>query len=509
MTVPSADAALEVPATDVAAREVAVIDVGSNSIRLVLYRLEGRAVWTVFNEKVLAGLGRSLPVTGRLSEDGVRTAMGALRRYRAVLDAAQPDETIVLGTAAVREASDGLEFCERVTAETGLRIRVLSGQEEARYAALGVLAGAPQAEGVAADLGGASLELTRITDGRIEPGVTLPLGPFALANGGAFDPRRVAATIRERLASNAGAFGAEVLHAVGGGWRSLALVHMQMADHPLRIIHQYSMTAADALSVARLVAHQSIGSIERIPGVSKKRAETLPYAALVLEGLIEQCGFEAVSFSAWGLREGALFETMSPAVRALDPLVAGCAALGVRHGVTPALPGALVGWLSALFGGLEPVFGPERDPRLLAAGCALADVGARLHPDHRADLAFAQVLRAPVPGQDHAERTFLACAIHARYGGGSATSEPALVKRLLDEPRRRRARAIGLAIRLGCDLSGRSPRLLANAKLALDGPVLRLATSAEFADLLLGEQTTRRAQTLAQALGVRLEIERG
>lgn len=501
-----AEAAVRALPAEPEAREAAVIDIGSNSVRMVLYRLEGQAVWTVFNEKVLAGLGRDLNRTGRLSEKGVTTALGALRRFRAVLDAINPDSLFVVATAAVRQAADGPAFCERVAAETGLKVRILTGEEEARYAALGVLAGAPDAQGVAADLGGSSLELIRITEGRPGAGMTLGLGPFALGAGGDFDLARVENAIAEQLAPSAAGFQADVLHAVGGGWRSLALVHMQLSDYPLRIVHQYDMSAGEALEVARLVARQSKGSIERMRGVSRKRGETLPYAALVLEALIDRCGFETIQFSAWGVREGVLFDGMDFAGHALDPLVAGCAALGVRQGISPALPAALAGWLSTLFDSLMPLFGSARDKVLGAAACALADVGARLHPDHRADLAFAQVLRAPVPGQTHAERAFLACAINARYGGPSATSEPELIRRLLDEAGRRRARVVGLAIRLACDLSGRSPQLLANASIGLEEGRLRLAASADYADLMLGEQTLRRAQALANALEVELEM---
>ena len=112
-------------------RQIAVIDIGSNSVRLVLYRLEGRAVWTMFNEKVLAGLGRDLAATRRLSVPGVALAMTALRRFAAVIEGVQPDQTIIAATAAVREADDGADFCARVAAETGLQVRVLSGEDEA------------------------------------------------------------------------------------------------------------------------------------------------------------------------------------------------------------------------------------------------------------------------------------------------------------------------------------------------------------------------------------------
>ena len=487
-------------------REAAVVDIGSNSVRMVLYRLEGRAIWTVFNEKVLAGLGRDLPGTGRLSPEGVEMAMTALRRFAAVLEGVRPAYTFVAATAAVREAEDGPAFCDRVAATTGLRVRVLSGEEEAHYAALGVLAGNPRAEGVAADMGGSSLELIRVGQGLAAPGITLPLGPFSLADPAGFDAETLRAVIFERLRGVRSGFAAGELHAVGGGWRSLAQLHMNKSDYPLRIVHQYAMSAADARDVARLVAQQSRASLDRLPGVSKRRAETLPYAALVLEGLIDALGLQTIVFSAWGLREGLLYEVLDRDEAPVDPLIAGCAALGARQGISPSLPAALNAWLGDVIAALPEAFGPERDPVLAAAACRLADLGARLHPDHRLELVFDQVLRAPIPGQTHPERVWLACALNARYGGGAATPTPEAADRLLSDAGRASARALGLAMRLGCDLSGRSPQLLANAALTVKGSILKLSASDGYADVLLGEQTRRRARALAEAMGLKLEI---
>ena len=487
--------------------EAAVIDIGSNSVRLVLYRLDGRAIWTVFNEKVLAGLGRDLPATGRLSPEGVEMALTALRRFAAVLEGVRPAYSFVAATAAVREAVDGPDFCDRVAAETGLKVRVMSGEEEAKYAALGVLAGDPRAAGVAADMGGSSLELIRIGGASLAPGVTLPLGPFSLADPKGFDAGRLKSRISSILKPAAERFSTDTLHAVGGGWRALAQLHMSRTDYPLRIVHQYALSAVEARDLARLLAQQSRTSLERLPGISKKRAETLPYSALVLEGLIDRLGVKTVEFSAWGLREGLLFEALDAAGPMEDPLLAGTTALGVRQGVSPLLPAALYAWLGEVFGALPPAFGPDRDALLGQAACGLADLGARLHPDHRLELVFDQVLRAPIAGANHAERAFLATAMNARYGGSPATPQPEAVDRLLDDRARARARALGLAIRLGCDLSGRSPQLLANASVRVTGGALRLTASEGYADVLLGEQTRRRAKALAEAMGLKLEIQ--
>ena len=488
-----------------APRDAAVIDIGSNSVRLVVYRLEGRAIWTVFNEKVLAGLGRDLGDNGKLSPDGVLQTLSALKRFRAVLEAVAPAETFVVATAAAREASDGPAFVARVKAETGLTVRVLSGEEEARYAALGVLAGAPQATGVVGDLGGASLELIRLESAGPGLGVTLPLGPFSLGLSDGFDADRVRRLCAQRLGPVTSAFKADSFHAVGGAWRNLALLHMRLSGYPLHVVHQYEISAGEALDAARLVAHQSRTSLERIEGMSKKRSETLPYAALVLESLIESLDLKRIEISAFGVREGLLFEAMAPRIRGQDPLIEGCASLGARQGVTDDLGPGLQAWMAPAFATLPSLF-EGRDPVLLAAACRLADLGARLHPDHRADLVFEQVLRAPIAGQSHAERAFLATAIYARHSTAFNPPELDVLERLLSSARLKRARALSAAIRLGCDLSGRSAPLLAKSRLSLDKTHLTLSAEPGYADLLLGEQTSKRAGVAAQLLGLKLKI---
>ena len=492
-----------------APRDAAVIDIGSNSVRLVVYRLEGRAIWTVFNEKVLAGLGRDLAKTRRLAPDGVIQTLQALKRFRAVLEAVNPAETFAVATAAAREAEDGPDFIARVKAETGFSVRVLTGEEEAHYAAVGVLAGAPDAEGVVGDLGGASLELIRLNATGAGQGVTLPLGPFSLASPGAgFDAERARRLARERISAVAADFKTDTFHAVGGAWRNLALLHMRLSGYPLHVVHQYEIPANEALEAARLVAHQSRSSLERIEGMSKKRSETLPYAAVVLETLIEQLSLKRIEISAYGVREGLLFEAMPPRVRGLDPLIEGCTALGARQGVADDLGVALDAWITPAFRTLPSLFG-ERDGILVSAACRLSDVGARLHPDHRADLVFEQVLRAPIAGQTHAERCFLAVAAHARHATNFHPPELRTLERLLDPAQLKRARALGATMRLACDLSGRSPSLLVHSRLTLDKNHLILAAEPGFADLLLGEQTSKRANTAAQHLNLKSKIITG
>jgi exopolyphosphatase/guanosine-5'-triphosphate,3'-diphosphate pyrophosphatase len=487
-------------------RQAAVIDVGSNSVRLVVYRLEGRALWTVFNEKALAGLGRDLPSTGRLSPQGVQTAFMALRRFHAVLNGWRDEDVFAVATAAVREAADGPAFLRRAHEEIGLNIRLLSGEEEARYAGLGVIAGQPDARGVAGDLGGSSLELIPLAGGAPGEGATLPLGPFALGAPRPLETGQLRRVIDAALRPMANRFASPHFHAVGGGWRNLALLHMAMADYPLHVTHQYHMDRTEALDVARFAARQSKQSLERIEGLSKKRVETLPYSALVLEALVEQLGVEQVVISAYGLREGLLLDSMDLAEQARDPLIEGCEAFAAVRGLSAELGPPLEAWLAPAMNSLPAVFG-ARDPILRAAACRLADLGARLHPDHRADLVFEQVLRSPIAGMNHPERAFLASVAFSRHTMAVTPPEPAVIARLLSSDQRQRARALGAAVRLGFDLSGRNPELLRRSSLSIDGERLVLRAEPDWRDMLLGEQTAKRATSLASILKLKYQLD--
>jgi exopolyphosphatase/guanosine-5'-triphosphate,3'-diphosphate pyrophosphatase len=282
---------------------------------------------------------------------------------------------------------------------------------------------------------------------------------------------------------------------------------MRYSDYPLGIIHQYQLSRSDALDAARFIAQQSRGSLERIEGISRRRVEGLPHAAAVLEGLVSGLGIQRVVLSAYGLREGLIFDAMSARTRALDPLVAGCAALGGRPQAAETFGSALESWLQGAFASLPELFG-QRDADLLAAACRLADFGSQLHPDHRADLVFEQVLRAPIAGVEHGERVFLACAAFGRHTGSATMPAPDIVARLLSPERYQRARALGAAIRLGCELSGRSPELLSHARLEFRSNTVILQADDGWEASLLGEQVVKRANTLAGMLERELKIRR-
>jgi exopolyphosphatase / guanosine-5'-triphosphate,3'-diphosphate pyrophosphatase len=488
------------------AEEAAVIDVGSNSVRLVVYRIDGRAMTPVLNEKVMAGLGRDLSRTGALSKDGADVALRALKRFVTLLQAQGVTSVFPVATAAVREARDGRAFAQRIKDELGLKLRILSGAEEAKLSALGVSGGAPDAKGIVGDLGGASLELVEIGASGPGRGETFPLGPLTLAGDTGFDYERVTAAV-ERVLKGARGLGRRGgdFYAVGGAWRALGRIDIVLRNHPIGVLHHHEMSRADVLKLADVVRKQSKRSLERLEEAAAKRAETLPYAAVVLERVMLLGGFERVVLSAFGLREGVLIERMSAEALAVHPLIAAAEALAGRWTRAHGFGLALEHWIAPMFQGRPQVFAKAREKVLRGAAARLADVGGPLHPDQRVEIMFDLILRAPLAAIRHEERAFLAAAIHHRYTKAQPRHAAAYL-RLLSEEQQAAAAALGAALRLGADLSGRSEALLANFDIAAVDAKLVLRVKKKVAHLVT-ETAMRRLDAAAAALGLSPETK--
>lgn len=442
-------------------RRVAVIDIGSNSIRLVVFEGAARAPIPIFNEKVMCGLGRGLRSSGRLNPEGVIRARENLGRFVGAAAAMKVAGLSAFATAAVREAADGPVFIEALRRDPGLEVRVLSGEDEARLSAYGVMAGFPQAEGIVGDLGGGSLELVRVRRERVREMATLPLGPLRL-NEAMAQGETIGALVRKSLGEIDWLAAAEgqTLYAVGGAWRSLAKVHMAQNGRALRMIDGYRAEPGDFLDFAGLLARQSQRALDRLPAISARRIEAVRASAIVLRRLIRIARPAQIVFAARGVREGVLYEALDPAARRADPLLAGAAAFGRRFCRFTGLGPALAAWTAGVFPGETP----ERT-RLRRAACEIADAGWFDHPDYRNRHAWGRILTAPLMGLDHAGRTFLALAASARYSGGIEEEMERIARDTgLGEDDIRDARALGQALRLGYTIAAGQPEILGGSR---------------------------------------------
>ncbi|MEO1000686.1 MAG: Ppx/GppA family phosphatase [Pseudomonadota bacterium] len=477
-------------------RRIGVVDVGSNSVRLVVFDGAARSPAYFYNEKVLAGLGTGLAGSGRLNPDGIERALRALHRFTALADRMEVGALTGVATAAVREARDGPAFCERVYRETGLRLLVLDGAEEARLAAQGVLLGWPEAEGLVADMGGASMELARVGGGKVLAGVTAALGPQSIAEGERGD-RHIAAEIARLRGGLPGASG--TLHLVGGSFRAIARIDMARRDYPLHVLHDYRMTPAAAVETAGWIAGQPPEALRAHSESSAARLALVPRAARVLGPLVEALAPGEIKISAYGLREGLLYEHMPPSLRARDPLLEAAAHMERAGARFPGYGRALFRWLRPLY--------PEASAgrlRLIEAACLLHDVNWRAHPDYRAEICFETVTRANLSGLTHAERVWLGLALLNRYKSGKRAEIPEAMRALAGDDEAS-AVALGRALRLGSMLTGASAEALEETRLEVAGETLRLTLGGEAAELT-GEVVQKRLASLARAHALAPEL---
>lgn len=480
-------------------KPVAVIDLGSNSVRLVVFDRASRALLNTFNEKILCGLGRMVASTGEIDSESAARALAALGRFKLILNELKISNTVAFATAAVRDAGNGRDFLAQAEQACGVKISILSGAEEATYAVHGVIYGSPAANGLVGDLGGGSLELSVVRDGDIGICETFPLGALALMDmsGNNIDKARTIVDDTLKNVDWLSDIPDRRLYAVGGAWRTLARIHMSENDYALRILQHYTMPKSDILDIIHLITQASRRTLERMSDVPSRRIDSLPFSALVLEQLFTRADIRELVISAYGVREGIVFAALPEAEREKNPVIEGLNEIKIRFGHAAPLDTELISWSSAFLD--QPVFGETEHQKFLRQQATLLhDIAWADHPDHRAELASARVLFANIAGVKHYERMYMATIIHHRYTSGTLSDRSAKIIRL-DEEDMLRARIIGATIRLGLTLSGGVAHLLPKSELHLDGTSLHLSLPVNLAHLN-GEAVEKRLEKLASIL---------
>lgn len=490
------------------AKPVAVIDIGSNTIRLVVYEGLTRSPVPLFQEKVMCGLGRHLSSTRRLNQESIPVALRALARFHKLSEicGVRHRDLHPFATAAVRWAEDGADFLKRAEETCGVPIRVLDNTEEAELGASGVLAGFKKPSGIVGDLGGGSLELVLMEGGGFKELVSLPLGGLALIDQTKGERAEALPIIEKALSplSWLARGRGQPFFAVGGTWRALARLHMQQTGYPLTAVHGYRLDQRKALQVTARYANSSPAALGRMDGIPAGREETLPFGAHLLNALIRKMQPSAVVFSAFGVREGTLYTMMSPAERSRDPLLSACedvARLASRSAVHAK---ELIGWTDSLFQRPGPEESSE-ERRLRHAACLLSDVAWRAHPDYRGEQSAVFVAQSALIGIDHPGRAFLALCVYHRYGRKVAGELLPKLSALIPRRERQQALIVGQAVRLAHTLSAGMAGILPQTHLTYEGNNLVLELPIRLASLE-GETLKRRLRVLAKELGMGSEV---
>ncbi|MCG6858101.1 MAG: Ppx/GppA family phosphatase [Salaquimonas sp.] len=489
---------------------IAVIDIGSNSVRQVIYEGLTRAPAVLFNEKVLCGLGKGIASSGRLDETAVERAIAALHRFHALGRQAGVSQTHILATAAARDAANGADFIARVEALFGQKVLVLTGGEEAMYSAWGIRSGFYKPEGIVGDMGGGSVELVAI-NGEIEGGITLPLGGLQLAELSDGSLSKAKALVRQTLKKSQVSWPgtARNFYAVGGTWRSLFKLHIANTHHPLNVIHDYVVDAKRFIAFCNRLVTKGVDNFAGIDAVSRNRRTLLPYGALVMSEILKQTKAQSVIASSLGVREGYLYSLLSEKERAQDSLIEAARDLSVLIARSPRHSDELANWSAMAFERLG-VDETEDEARWRTAACYLADIGWRSHPDFRAQQSVSVISNAGFIGITHEGRAYLAVASYHRYQGLGSKVEPPAFASLASDRVRTRARLLAAVFRVIYLYSASMPGVIPRLGLERTGDdTLALLIPPDVAELC-GERPNERLAQLAREAGktIELRIER-
>ncbi len=480
---------------------VGVVDVGSNSVRMVVFDGAARSPAYFYNEKIMCGLGKGLAETGKLNPEGKARALAALKRFSLLAKGMNISPFTVVATAATREAEDGPEFQAQVLRETGLKLHVIDGGEEARLSAQGVLLGWPEAQGIVCDIGGNSMELARIGGGKVGKRVSTPLGPFRLQQI-SDDPKKRKAHIDAVLEAAAKEIrpAGDRVYLVGGSWRVIGRLDMERRNYPLTVLHEYRMTPEGLSDTLDWLASTDLAALRGRTGTSAERMELVPLACEVLREIIRVLKPSEIDVSAYGIREGLLYEQMPERLRARDPLIEAARMAELTQARIP-------GFGKKLFEFLEPLYKtatPER-LRLIKAACLLHDTTWRAHPDYRAEACFDNATRSNLGGLDHPGRVFLGLALLHRYKNSRAGSRMEPLFRLLSELEIQEAEALGKAMRFGAMFSVGDPAQAGELRWQEKKRLLTLALTEDGLGLF-GEVAQARFAALALALKAQTNI---
>ncbi len=482
---------------------IAVVDIGSNSVRLVVYEREARTPTMLFNEKLLAGLGRGVAATGRLTEESVLVALRAVTRFKTLIGHIGCKATYVFATAAARDAENGGEFVGKVSEILDAPVRLLNGHEEAYYSALGVISGFWHPHGVVGDLGGGSLELVHIGGGKPGQGTTFPLGGLRLAemaDGRIAKAQKIADAALESFAWPRLAPGERTFYAVGGTWRSLARLHLVQNDYPLQVMHNYEMDADEAIAFCRKISVSNLEGVDKAETVSKQRRPLVPFGAVVLERVLRGMKAERLVISATGVREGLLYEKLPPALQDADPVIEAARELCELRARSPEHAEELIDWTDALFKefGIEET---DNEIRLRHAACLLSDIGWRAHPDYRGEQSLSIISNAAFVGLDHASRAYLAAAVFYRHQGLAEGALSQRIRTLFTDRLRIRAKVLGASLRVASLVSASMAGMLPQVRAMKTGEGIRLELP-ETLSHLDGERLRKRVGQLQRVLDV-------
>jgi len=433
---------------------LAVIDIGSSMVRLVIYD-NGAYPHLFLNHKVWCLLGKH---KGKgqfvLAEDRMDRAASAIEWFLWVCKQSGVSTVLAVASSAVRDADNGVEFVERIRQDYGLRIEIIEGSAEAELAAKGALTSVPDSNGLVVDLGGGSLDICL---SNLSKHASLPLGVLTLQALSKKNPRKAEAVMREglqRVKWLKNGVGQDLV-AIGSGMRSIAKLHMAENAYPMRILHDYRIDRLEAIDFCEQFMKGKVS--RRLPGMTRAWREILPYRAAALSALLKETDAERVRFASFGLREGVLFSQLENDVMGGDPLLSFAKDMAERDGRGSGYGAHLAKWASGIL--------PDVELRLLQVATLFSEVGWREQAAYRAQGAFEMIYGGSFVAVGHRNRARLALMVYFRHENKMMPGMAARVKGVVTKEEIEQAKVVGALLHLASLLDPGAQGLLDNFSL--------------------------------------------
>ena len=455
--------------------KVSIIDIGSNSIRLVAYDKINRVPRMIYTEKVFCSLAKNLDIDNSIPKKNYKKTINAIKRFYKISLDIKSSELFIFATAAIREADNGFILKNEIENITNREMIILSENDEVKLSTQGLISSFPSANGIMADLGGGSLELSLLENGKLKKFTSLKIGVVRLLNEFSKNKNKCLINILKKLnqVKWLDKFKKTNFYAIGGSFRSLANVNIWNNKYPLSIVQGYAINSIEIKKLLNLSSTIKAKTIKLIPEIENERIKTIPVASIILDNLIKKIDPKKMIFCSQGLREGFLYSLLDKKTKKIDPLIFTAKKMAKNFNNSFFDGESIFKWLSPIF-----VNENENFKRLRLAASYLSELSYwHNFKDMESDYALNTVLYYPFLSLTHEQRIFLGLTIYTACGG--KINRPNILKyiKLLKKDAINAACILGNGIKLAYTVSGGLYRNLHDYSLSVSNNEIFLITS--------------------------------
>lgn len=497
---------------------VGVIDIGSNSVRLLLAEIDDKNTIRIINElKEYVRLGDGLDENNVLSEEKIQLAINTLDSFKNVCTAFEVTEITAVATEAIRRAKNKQEFLNRAKEELNLDIRVLSGTEEAFYDYFSTMNSMVEKNALIMDIGGASTELILVKNRKLIKSISLPFGAITLTeqfNLGENITKEQEEALKEFLQKSfkkldwlkdANGFN---LIGIGGSIRTIGKIHRKASNYPLALLHNYAMPSKDVISIYEDMKSKNNLQRKKIKGLSSDRSDIILGAAKAVSTIVEMCSIKNVIISRNGIREGLLFDYICKDNNPIDDVLQfSLNSIIVNHNINLKHAEHIHHLLSSLYVELKSLFNTNENlDNIIRTAAMLHDVGINITYYFHHSHSLYIILNSQINGLTHKELVMSAFVAANHRDDNSTNINYSDFEAIIDKDDIEIIKKLGLLLKISENLDKSMTGLVKDIKCKLNNDTVIIKTISDFHPSLEIREAQVPAQEFKKVFGEKLYI---